>query len=88
MPKKKERSHWFPQIPGLHDRSNDIYIALRIDSYMLKDQMGLVRLLFEELPEISRQAEAVGNLAFNVSSDKSTLAYSCSSGSTEIDIQH
>jgi hypothetical protein len=50
--------------------------------------MGLVRLLFEELPEISRQAEAVGNLAFNVNSDNSTIAYSCSSVSTEFDIQH
>jgi hypothetical protein len=50
--------------------------------------MGLVRLLFEELPEISRQAEAVGNLAFNVSSDDSTMARSCSSVSTESDLQH
>ncbi|KIM29062.1 hypothetical protein M408DRAFT_127583 [Serendipita vermifera MAFF 305830] len=33
--------------------------------YMLKDQIGLITLLFEELPEVTRQAEAVANLAFN-----------------------
>jgi hypothetical protein len=36
------------------------------DRYMLRDQMGLIRLLFDELPEVTRQAEAVSNLAFNV----------------------
>ncbi|KIM29061.1 hypothetical protein M408DRAFT_127552 [Serendipita vermifera MAFF 305830] len=36
--------------------------------YMLKDQIGLITLLFNELPEVTRQADAVANLAFNVSS--------------------
>lgn len=33
--------------------------------YMLKDQIGLITLLFNELPEVTRQADAVANLAFN-----------------------
>ncbi|KAG8817043.1 hypothetical protein FRC17_000081, partial [Serendipita sp. 399] len=32
---------------------------------MLKDQMGLINLLSQELPDISRRAEAIVNLAFN-----------------------
>jgi hypothetical protein len=47
--------------------SDEIDAALKKDDrYMLRDQMGLIRLLFEELPEVTRQAEAVSNLAFNV----------------------
>lgn len=37
--------------------------------FMLKDQMGLITLLSQELPDVSRRAEAIVNLAFNVSID-------------------
>lgn len=66
---------------------NENRIGLKMDSYMLQDQMNLICLLFEELPEISRQAEAVGNLAFNVSAHSVTTC-SCSCASSESDIQH
>jgi hypothetical protein len=33
---------------------------------MLKDQMGLITLLSEELPDVSRRTEAIVDLAFNV----------------------
>jgi hypothetical protein len=35
--------------------------------FMLKDQMGLITLLSQELPDISHRARAIVNLAFNVS---------------------
>jgi hypothetical protein len=35
--------------------------------FMLKDQMGLINLLSQELPDVSRRARAIVNLAFNVS---------------------
>ncbi len=38
-----------------------------IHRFMLKDQMGLITLLSQELPDISRRAEAIVDLAFNVS---------------------
>jgi len=58
------------------------------NSYMLQDQMGLIRLLFEELPEISRQAEAVGNLAFNVRPHLFRTNVFCPLAFSESDIQH
>ncbi len=33
---------------------------------MLKDQLDVIRLLLDELEEVTREAEAVATLAFNV----------------------
>ncbi len=38
-----------------------------LHSILLKDQLGLVNLLNDELPYITSRAEAVVDLAFNVS---------------------
>ncbi|KAG8850630.1 hypothetical protein FRB91_008916 [Serendipita sp. 411] len=50
-------------------QSNDDPLEVRLISertlIMLKDQMGLINLLSQELPDISRRTEAIVNLAFN-----------------------
>lgn len=52
---------------------------------MLEDQMGLVYLLYDELPEYKNEAEAIANLAFNVGVTFVTIL--CSQISTVSDIQ-
>jgi Mg2+ and Co2+ transporter CorA len=42
---------------------------------MLNDQMGLITLLSQELPDISRRTEAIVDLAFNVSKTFRAMAY-------------
>ncbi|PVG02774.1 hypothetical protein CPB86DRAFT_794134 [Serendipita vermifera] len=53
-------------IDAMHDdKSINIPLVSKNAQYMLKDQMGLVDLLAEEIPDFIRQAEAISNLAFN-----------------------
>ncbi|PVG02773.1 hypothetical protein CPB86DRAFT_794133 [Serendipita vermifera] len=53
-------------IDAMHDdKSTDIPLISKNAQYMIKDQMGLVDLLAEEIPAFIRQAEAISNLAFN-----------------------
>lgn len=50
-------------IAMMHKKEN--FLVSSDTQYMLKDQMGLVCLLFDELPENKNEAEAIATLAFN-----------------------
>jgi hypothetical protein len=54
--------------------------------FMLKDQMGLITLLSQELPDISRRAEAIVDLAFNVRKSIRAMPLSIDTNTTDAGI--